>query len=99
MDWDLRVNASPDIEPLHDDFLKGPGEKIATLDLAPCLYLGSAGQRCNARATATSVRAINQIHPQRANGSTSPQYPRGAWERFSPSWLCFGRCWQRSSAR
>ena len=60
MDWDLSVNAPPAIEQLQDDFLRGPGEKIATLDLGPCLYLGSAGQRCNARATASGFCSRHQ---------------------------------------
>ena len=53
MDWDLSVNARPATEPTEGDFVVEPGEKMAAADLGPCLYLGSAGQRCTSRATAS----------------------------------------------
>jgi hypothetical protein len=49
MDWHLSVNAPPNKEPPQGDFLPAPSEKNSPPDLGPCLYLGSAGQRCTAR--------------------------------------------------
>lgn len=53
MDWDLSVNARPAAEPLRSGFVAEPGEKPASAELGPCLYLGPAGQRCTSRATAS----------------------------------------------
>jgi hypothetical protein len=52
MDWDLSVNAPPAMEPAEGDSVVAPGNTAPTADLGPCLYLGSAGQRCTSRATA-----------------------------------------------
>jgi hypothetical protein len=69
MDWDLSVNAPPATELSQGDFGVTPCEKQPAANQGPCLYLGSAGQRCSSRATA---RGFCQRHQPDATLTRTP---------------------------
>ncbi|MGA8873130.1 MAG: hypothetical protein WB460_18435 [Candidatus Acidiferrales bacterium] len=73
MERDVRVNAE-----YFEDYLGGTEEEPAGLpvsvagnaDYGPCLYLGSAGQRCSRRALQGGFCALHQPGARRPVGST-----------------------------
>lgn len=53
MDRDVSVNALPTTDPGGDEFPGVLAGKQAAGDYGPCLFFGSAGQRCSGRAAAS----------------------------------------------